>query len=133
MWIHISIIATEILIFFQNFISFFDCVLSRSIVPDSATPWTVAHQAPLSVEFSWQEYWSGLPFPPIFFDYTKWQIIKSRIWKKYLKISEKNKKIPPKYWEFCLRIEKETNISLRFSSFFVIFLRTEEHHISFHN
>ena len=29
-----------------------------------ATPWTVAYQAPLSVEFSRQEYWSGLPFPP---------------------------------------------------------------------
>ena len=28
------------------------------------TPWTVAHQAPLSTEFSRQEYWSGLPFPP---------------------------------------------------------------------
>ena len=27
------------------------------------TSWTVAHQAPLSMEFSWQEYWSGLPFP----------------------------------------------------------------------
>ena len=26
-------------------------------------PWTVAHQAPLSMRFSWQEYWSGLPFP----------------------------------------------------------------------
>ena len=26
-------------------------------------PWTVAHQAPLYVEFSRQEYWSGLPFP----------------------------------------------------------------------
>ena len=26
--------------------------------------WTVAHQAPQSVEFSRQEYWSGLPFPP---------------------------------------------------------------------
>ena len=25
------------------------------------TPWTVAHQAPLSIEFSMQEYWSGLP------------------------------------------------------------------------
>ena len=29
-----------------------------------ATPWTVAHQAPLSVGFSRQEYWSGLPCPP---------------------------------------------------------------------
>ena len=28
-----------------------------------ATPWTVAHQALLSVGFSRQEYWSGLPFP----------------------------------------------------------------------
>ena len=28
------------------------------------TPWTVAHQAPLSIEFSRQEYWSGLPFLP---------------------------------------------------------------------
>ena len=27
------------------------------------TPWTVAHQAPLSTEFSWQGYWTGLPFP----------------------------------------------------------------------
>ena len=25
--------------------------------------WTVAHQAPLSMEFSRQEYWGGLPFP----------------------------------------------------------------------
>ena len=31
--------------------------------PTLATPWTVAHQAPLSVGFSRQEYWSGLPFP----------------------------------------------------------------------
>ena len=28
-----------------------------------ATPWTIAHQAPLSIGFSRQEYWSGLPFP----------------------------------------------------------------------
>ena len=27
------------------------------------TPWTVAHQAPMSMGFSRQEYWSGLPFP----------------------------------------------------------------------
>ena len=27
------------------------------------TPWTVAHQAPLSMGFSRQEYWSGLPCP----------------------------------------------------------------------
>ena len=28
------------------------------------TPWTVALQAPLSMEFSGQEYWNELPFPP---------------------------------------------------------------------
>ena len=27
------------------------------------TPWTVAYKAPLSMEFSRQEYWNGLPFP----------------------------------------------------------------------
>ena len=31
--------------------------------PTLATPWTVARQAPLSMRFSRQEYWSGLPFP----------------------------------------------------------------------
>ena len=29
-----------------------------------AIPWTIAYQAPPSMEFSRQEYWSGLPFPP---------------------------------------------------------------------
>ena len=32
-------------------------------VPLFPTPWTVAHQAPLTVAFSRQECWSGLPFP----------------------------------------------------------------------
>ena len=42
-----------------------DCaVLSRSVVSDSVTPWTVAHQVPLSMEFSRPEYRSGLPCPP---------------------------------------------------------------------
>ena len=36
---------------------------SLSCVQLLATPWTVAHQAPQSMEFSRQEYWSGLPFP----------------------------------------------------------------------
>ena len=31
--------------------------------PTLCEPWTVAHQAPLSMEFSRQEYWSGLTFP----------------------------------------------------------------------
>ena len=37
-------------------------VKSFSHIP-FATPWTVAHQAPLSIGFSRQEHWSGLPFP----------------------------------------------------------------------
>ena len=45
---------------------------SRSVMSNSffffhvqlvASPWTVAHYAPLSMGFSRQEYWSGLPFP----------------------------------------------------------------------
>ena len=38
-------------------------VKSLSCVRRFATPWTVAYQAPQSMEFSRQEYWSGLPFP----------------------------------------------------------------------
>ena len=38
------------------------CVLSHSVVSDSVILWTAACQAPLSLEFSTQEYWSGLPF-----------------------------------------------------------------------
>ena len=34
-----------------------------SVVRLFATPWTVAYQAPPSMGFSRQEYWSGLPFP----------------------------------------------------------------------
>ena len=39
-------------------------LLSHSVVSDFfKTPWTVAHQAPLSMGFSRQEYWGGLLFP----------------------------------------------------------------------
>ena len=39
------------------------CVLSH--VQLFATPWTIAHQAALSMEFSGQEYWSELQFPTL--------------------------------------------------------------------
>ena len=40
------------------------CVcVSCSVISNSATPWTTAHQAPVSMGFSRQEYCSGLPFP----------------------------------------------------------------------
>ena len=38
-------------------------VKSLSYVRPSATPWTAAHQAPPSMGFSRQEYWSGVPLP----------------------------------------------------------------------
>ena len=40
------------------------CAKSLSRVQLFETPWTVPRQGPLSVEFSRQEHWSGLPFPP---------------------------------------------------------------------
>ena len=39
------------------------CVCVLSCVRLCATLWTEARQAPLSMGFPWQEYWSGLPFP----------------------------------------------------------------------
>ena len=39
------------------------CANGLSRVRLFATPWTVACQSPLSLGFSWQEYWSGLPCP----------------------------------------------------------------------
>ena len=38
------------------------CTLSHVLL--FAAPWTVAHRAPLPMEFFMQEHWSGLPFPP---------------------------------------------------------------------
>ena len=39
------------------------CCQVLSCVQFFATPWTVTHQTPLSMEFPSQKYWSGLPFP----------------------------------------------------------------------
>ena len=39
------------------------CVFSRSVMSHTVIPWTVVHQAPLSMEFSRQEYQSRSPFP----------------------------------------------------------------------
>ena len=42
------------------------CIVSHSVVSDSLRPiWAVAHQAALSMGFSRQEYWSGLPCPSL--------------------------------------------------------------------
>ena len=39
------------------------CCLVANMYPTLASSWTVARQAPLSMGFFRQEYWSGLPFP----------------------------------------------------------------------
>ena len=46
----------------QWFYCHFCCSVAQSC-PTVCGPWTLAHQAPLSMEFSRQEYWSGLPSP----------------------------------------------------------------------
>ena len=40
------------------------CVVTQSCLTLVA-PWTIACQVPLSIEFPSQEYWNGLPFPPL--------------------------------------------------------------------
>ena len=61
--------APEILLAFNLTISMAltqskkECMLSHSCNQLFATPWTVTCQAPLSMEFFRQEYWSELPFP----------------------------------------------------------------------
>ena len=37
---------------------------SAQSCPILCDPWTIALQVPLSMGFSWQEYWSGLPYSP---------------------------------------------------------------------
>ena len=57
-------ISEFLFIKFHLYYSLCACVLSRiSCVQLFVTLWTVAYQAPLSMEFSRKEYWSGLPFP----------------------------------------------------------------------
>ena len=47
----------------ENYLLLCVCAQSSSHVQLFAAPWTVAHQTPLTMEFSRQEYWSGLSFP----------------------------------------------------------------------
>ena len=63
---------TEIIyyrVYFQNFsvtllfLGFCCCLIAKSCPTLFVTPWTVARQAPLSMGFLRQEYWSGLQFP----------------------------------------------------------------------
>ena len=49
--------------YIKNTVCLCMCVLVTQLCL-TQTPWTVALQAPLSMEFSRHEYWSGLAFPP---------------------------------------------------------------------
>ena len=59
----ICCLGNNVVIDISAFLPNVNCVKSLSCVQLFATPWTVAYQAPLSMEFSRQEYWTGLPFP----------------------------------------------------------------------
>ena len=48
---------------YQHYSQLSKCGNNPSADPSLVTPWTVAYQVPLSMGFSRQEYWSGLPFP----------------------------------------------------------------------
>ena len=74
-----SMIYLGILLLIPHYLDYWMCVcvcvcarahLSFSHVQLFAIPWTIAFQASLSMEFSRQEYWSGLPFPnPVYLPY----------------------------------------------------------------
>ena len=64
---HVIFLEAKIIFVNKILIDLKDC-LGESVNHSShdqhfATPWTVAHQAPLTMEFSRQEYWIGQPFP----------------------------------------------------------------------
>ena len=58
-----TIITMKTTIIFLVCLKVHSCLVA-SVRSDTATQWTVACQAPLSMGFSRQEYWSGLPCPP---------------------------------------------------------------------
>ena len=64
---HRTLYRLHLLLFYTCYFTLVTQLLGAeflSHVPLFATPWAVVHQAPLFMEFSRQEYWSGLPFPP---------------------------------------------------------------------
>ena len=57
------LISVIFMLTIQNYVySESESEVARSC-PTLCNPWTIAHQAPPSMGFSRQEYWSGLPFP----------------------------------------------------------------------
>ena len=61
---HVSFIVRCVFLFSPLWVSVKAMLSHFSCVLLFGTPWAVALQGPLSAGFSWQEYWSGLPYPP---------------------------------------------------------------------
>ena len=61
-WATFHVFVGKVMSLLFSMLSQFSSVHSLSRVRLFATPWTVAYQAPLSMGFSRQEYWSGLSF-----------------------------------------------------------------------
>ena len=59
----LSFILSSVFAGIVCYLNYYVCVYMCSVMSNSATLWLVAHQAPLSMGFSRQDYWSGLPFP----------------------------------------------------------------------
>ena len=71
----ILLIARSLLKYhFCKLLSLLEYAQSLSRIQLFATPWTVTHQSPLSMGFSWQEYWSGLQFPSPYYLYIFYKI-----------------------------------------------------------
>ena len=84
------------------------CAYSVSVVADSLwPPWIVDRQAPLSMEFSKQEYWSGLPFP------TPGDLPDVRDWTRISYVSCIGRQILCHWATWEERPEKRCQISLR--------------------
>ena len=58
-----------------HFLLQFMKVKSFSCIRLLATPWTAAYEAPLSIRFSRQEYWSGVPLPSLPWEATRAQLM----------------------------------------------------------
>ena len=72
--IHQSIgVSTSASVLLMNIQDWFPLLSRFSRIQLWATPYTAAHQAPLSLGFSRQEHWSGLPFPSPMHESEKWK------------------------------------------------------------
>ena len=84
---------------FINYAKAFDCVKVKSLSPVRlfVTPWIVAYQAPPSMGFPRQEYWSGLPFPSVWITTKCGTFFKGREYQTTF----------PASWETSMQVKKQ--------------------------